>query len=153
MIISTVKVQLDGSNVIEIPLKSSWYTGLKYPKPYIFISQKVKKPPDEFSLISSLSRETILLLFCLILHNISRLLKVNPNWIWVTTIKFSRKKYRARTCNSNSSNLSKKAIKNPPKFHTKNISFVFCTMTKDKICHILSSRVEYSEQVGFDSDG
>ena len=41
----------------------------------------------------------------------------------------------------------------PPKFHTKNKPFVSCTISKDWICHILSSWVESSEQVGFDSNG
>ena len=41
----------------------------------------------------------------------------------------------------------------PPKGHTKNISFVFCTISKDMIFHILSSRVVSSEQVGFYYDG
>ena len=43
--------------------------------------------------------------------------------------------------------------KEAPQSHTKNRPFVFCTVLKDVVCHILSSRVESSEQVKFDSDG
>ena len=31
--------------------------------------------------------------------------------------------------------------------------FVFCTILMKRICHILSSRVESSKHIGFDSDG
>ena len=55
--------------------------------------------------------------------------------------------------NPNSSQPSWKTRKKHPKGHTKNRSFVFCTISNDRICHILSSRVEPSEQGGFDYDG
>ena len=42
---------------------------------------------------------------------------------------------------------------NTPKGHTKNRHFFFYTISKDRIFHILSSRVESSEHVIFDSDG
>ena len=45
-----------------------------------------------------------------------------------------------------------KAIKNSPKGHTKNRPFVFCIISKDRIYHIISSIVEFSEQFLFDSD-
>ena len=48
MIIRPVKAQPDGRNVTEIILKISWHTRLKYFKSYMFISQKVKNPLDEF---------------------------------------------------------------------------------------------------------
>ena len=51
-----------------------------------------------------------------------------------------------------SSKISWKAINKPPKGHTKNRPFVFCTISKDGICHIISSILESSEQVRFDSD-
>ena len=45
-----------------------------------------------------------------------------------------------------------KARNNPPKGHTKNRPFVFCTISKARIWHILSSRVESPEQVVFYPD-
>ena len=55
--------------------------------------------------------------------------------------------------NKNSSKLSCKARNKPHKCHTKNRPFVFYTISKDRICHILFSRVESPENIGFDSDG
>ena len=46
-----------------------------------------------------------------------------------------------------------KARKKPPKGYNKNRPFVFFKISKDSICHILYSRAQYSEQVGFDSAG
>ena len=54
--------------------------------------------------------------------------------------------------NTNSSKPSWKAGNPPPNRHTKNRTFVLCTISKDRICHIISSRVEYSEQVWFEYD-
>ena len=48
MVLSTVKTQPDGRNVTEILLKISWNTHLKHYKPYMFILQKVNKPPYGF---------------------------------------------------------------------------------------------------------
>ena len=36
---------------------------------------------------------------------------------------------------------------------TKNRPFLYWKPPNDRICHILSSRVDYSEHIGFDSDG
>ena len=36
---------------------------------------------------------------------------------------------------------------------TKNRPFLYWKTPNDRICHILSSRVDYSEHIGFDSDG
>ena len=69
------------------------------------------------------------------------------------TSDFARQKIRTRRENSNSSKPSWKAINEPPKGLTKNRPFVFCTIPKYRIFHILSSRVQSSEQVGFDSYG
>ena len=65
----------------------------------------------------------------------------------------AKKKCTTRRENSNSSKLSWKSRKNPPKVHNKNIPFVLCTISNDRIYHILSSRVESSEKFGFESDG
>ena len=54
--------------------------------------------------------------------------------------------------NPKTSHTSRNAINKPHKGQTKNRPFVFFTISKDRICNILSSRVEYSEQVGFESD-
>ena len=50
---------------------------------------------------------------------LSRLLKVNLNWIRVTTTEFSRKNYRTNRDNQNSSKLSWETINKTPKGHTK----------------------------------
>ena len=88
-----------------------------------------------------------------ILHRISRLLKVNINWLMSPTTDFSRQKFRIRMENPNSIKINWKARKKPSKGHTKNIPFVFCEISKNRICDILSSRLKSSEQVLFDSDG
>ena len=67
--------------------------------------------------------------------------------------EFERKKCRTGRDNSSSSKPSCKARNKSPKGHTKNRLFVFFTIPKDIIFHILSSRVESSEKVGFNSDG
>ena len=46
IIISTVKDRLDCRHVRENLLKSSQHTHLNHSKPYTFIFQKLKKPPD-----------------------------------------------------------------------------------------------------------
>ena len=69
------------------------------------------------------------------------------------TTDFAIQKCRTRRENPNSSHLSWKERNNPPKGHTKNRPFVFCTISKDGVFHILSSRVNYSEQVVFYFDG
>ena len=48
MILSPVKYQPDGSNVTEMLPKSSWNTHINNSKPYMFISQEMKKPPYGF---------------------------------------------------------------------------------------------------------
>ena len=97
---------------------------------------------------------TIILIFeGLFLHRLSRILKVNLNWLRVPTTDFARQKFRTRRDNKSSSNPSWKARKKTSKEHTKNRPFGFCIISKDRICNILSSRVESSEQVGFESDG
>ena len=46
-----------------------------------------------------------------------------------------------------------KSRNKPPKTHTKNIPFVYSTISNNKICQILYSIVESSEQILFYSDG
>ena len=139
MIISPLKAQPDFINVTEILLKSSWRTHLKNSKPYIFILQKVKSPQNE--VFTHLFLDSSIILF---LHRLYRLLKVKLNRLRVPTNAFSGKKSITRRENPNSSNLSSKARKKPPKDHTKNRPFVSCTISEDRICHILSSKVKYS---------
>ena len=125
----------------------------KNSNPYIFILQKVKKPPDGFFTHIFFALSIILIFGGSFFHRISRILKVNINWIRVPTTYSLRQKFRTRRYNTNSSNSSCKARKNPPKDHTKKRPFVFCKISKDRIFHILSSRVESSEKVGFESGG
>ena len=133
--------------------KSSCHTYLKNSKPYIFILQKVKKPPDGFLTHIFFASAIILIFGGLFLHSLSRKLKVNLNWLRVPTTEFSKQKCITRRDNPKSIKIIWKARKKPPKGHTKNKPFVLCTISKDRIFHILFSIVEYSEQVGFDSNG
>ena len=71
----------------------------------------------------------------------------------VTTTYFARLKCRTIRENKDSSKPSWNAINNPPKGHTRNRSYVFCALSKYFICHIISSKVESSEQILFYSDG
>ena len=91
MIISTVKYQPDGINVIEILLKSSWYTHQKHFKTYLFILQKVKNPPDGFCTNLFFASATILQFGGLFLHMISRILNIKLNWTRVPINDFARK--------------------------------------------------------------
>ena len=67
--------------------------------------------------------------------------------------EFERKKYITTRENPSSSNLIWKSRKNHPKGHTKNRPFLFCIFSKDRIFHIISSKLESLEKVGFDSYG
>ena len=125
----------------------------KHSKMYTFILQLFKKPPDGFCTHPLFASSITLIFGGLFLHRISRILKAKLDWLKMPTIEFSRQKCVTKRENPNSSKLSWMEIKKPPKGHTKNIPFVFCTISKSRICHILSPRVEYSYQVGFDSDG
>ena len=106
MIISPVKYQLDGSNLTEILLKSSCHTHLKHSKPYMFILQQLKKPPDGSFTRLFFASSIILIFGAFILHGLSRLLKLNINCIRVSTTDFERKKCRTIRYHPNSSNPS-----------------------------------------------
>ena len=103
MIISPVKSQPYGSNVIKIMLKISWHTHLKHSKPQIFTLQKVKNPPDGFCTHLFFASSVILIFGGILLHRFFRLLKFNLKWIRVPTIDFSRQKCRTRKEDPNSS--------------------------------------------------
>ena len=113
----------------------------------------MKKPPDGFFIHLLFASETVQIFGGLFLHRISGILKVKLKWLRVPTTYFARLKFRTRKENPNPSKPSWKIRKNPPKGHTKNRCFVFFTISKGRIFNIISSRVEFSEQVGFDSDG
>ena len=112
---------------------------------------KVKKPLEGFFNNLFFTSE-IILIFGGFLPTIYGVIIFNFNWIRVTTTYSARQKFRTRRENKNSSKLGWKSRNNPPKGHTRNRPFVFYAISKDKICHLLSLRVESSEQVGFDSD-
>ena len=144
MILCPVKPPSDGRNITEILPKSSCHTHLKHSKPYIFILQKVKKRS-----YGSLNRlffySAITLTFGgSFMHRGYRLLKVKLNWLRVQTNDFERQKIIINRENTNLSKPSWRTRNNPPKGHTKNRPFVLCTMSKDVICDILSSRVKSS---------
>ena len=151
MILISVKYQLDGSNVKEIILKSSWHTHLKHSKPCTCILQKVKNPPDGFSTSLLFASATIPIFVGLFLHILSMLLNVKLKCLRVPIADFERRNCRTRRDNPKSNKTIWQAINKTPKGRTKNRPFVYCIILKDIICHILSSRVESSERIGFDS--
>ena len=114
---------------------------------------KSENPADRFFTRLFFASEIILIFGGLYFHRLSRLLNIKLNWLRVPTSDFARQKFRNRRENPNSSKISCRARNKLFKGHTKNRPFIFCTISNDRICHILSSREENSEQVGFDSDG
>ena len=84
----------------------------------------LKKPTDLFFTHLFFASAIILIFGGLFLHSLSRILKVKPNLLRVPETEFAREKIRTRRDNPNSSKISWKAIKNPPKGHTKNRPFV-----------------------------
>ena len=123
MILSPLKSQPNGRNVREILHKSSWNTHLKHSNPYTVMLPKVKKLPEGFCTYLFFASAIILIFGGLFLHRFSRLLKANFNWLRVPTTDFARQICRTRMKNPNSSKLSWKARKKPPKSHTKNRPF------------------------------
>ena len=113
----------------------------------------MKKPTDGFCTNILFALGTILIFGGSFLKSLSKILKVNLNWLRVPTTYFSRKKIRTRRDNPNLNNFSWKSRKKPPKGHIKNRAFCFCKISKDWMCHIISPRVESSEEDIFDSDG
>ena len=83
----------------------------------------MKNPPDEFCTHLFFASAIILIFGGLFLHILSRLIKFNTNCLRVPTTDFARQKYTTRRDNPNSSKLSWKVIKKPPKGHTKKIPF------------------------------
>ena len=106
MILSPGKAQPYGINNIEIIFKRSWHTHLKHSKPYTFILQKVNNPSDGFYTHLLFVSAIILIFVGLCLHRLSRLLRVNLNWLSVTTTDFESQTIRTRRENINSSKLS-----------------------------------------------
>ena len=89
-ILIPVKAQPYGSNTKEIILKISWHINLKNSKPYTYILQKLKNPPDGFC-THQLFASTIILIFGgLFFHRISRILKIGTE-NWVLSEAMSRK--------------------------------------------------------------
>ena len=113
----------------------------------------MKKPPDGFCTLLFFASATILIFVGIFLHRLSRLIKVNLKWIRLPKTDSARQKCIIRRYNTNKSKPSWKARNKPRKCHTKTRPFVFCTISKYGMFQILSSRVESSEKVGFDSYG
>ena len=111
------------------------------PKQFQFILKKVKKPPDGFCTRLFFALEIIVISSGFFLHRLSRILKIKLNWLSVPKTDFARQKFRTRRYNPTSSKPGWKASKKPPRGHTK-IDPFFWIFSKDRICHILSSRVE-----------
>ena len=100
----------------------------KHFNPYTFILQKMKNSPDGFCTYLFFYSKIILIFGGLFLHRTSRVLAVNLKWSRVPSTDFSRRKYRTRRENPNSSKYSWKERKKPPKRHSKTRPFVFCTI-------------------------
>ena len=100
IISSPVKSQPDGINVRENLLKISWHTHIKNSKPYTFILQKVKNPPDGFCTHILFVPSIILIFGGLFLHSIFRIIKVKLTWIRATKTDFERQKIITRRYNS-----------------------------------------------------
>ena len=132
-----VKYQAYGINVTEIIPKSSWHTHLKHYKPYMFILQKLKKPQNGLCTNLFFDSEIILIFGGLFLYILSRLLKLKLNWLRVITTDFTRQKHRTRRENPNSSKLSWKARKKPPKANTKNRPFFMHNIKGYDLSHTL----------------
>ena len=54
--------------------------------------------------------------------------------------------------NQNQTNLVERQERSLPKGHTEKRPFFYCKFLKYRIYHILRSRVESTEHIGFDSD-
>ena len=90
MILSSVKYQPDGNNVTKIILKISFKTHLKHSNPYMFISKKVKKPPDGFFTHLFFALATILLFGVFSLNMLPKIIKVKPNYLRLPITDFTR---------------------------------------------------------------
>ena len=123
-------------------LNISCHTHIKHSKPYIFIIQKVNKPPDVFYNHLLFESEIIITFSGIFSNSLSMILKVNPKWIRVSTADFEIQRCRTRRENPKSIKTIRKTRNKPPKCHTKKRPFVFWKNPNDRICHILSSRVE-----------
>ena len=118
MILRPLKYQPYLSNVRSIPPQSSWHAHLKHFKPYTFILQKLKKPPDGFRYCLFFALEIIMIFGGLFLHRISRLIKGNLKLIRLSKTDFAIQKFITRRENQNSIKPSCKEIKKLPKDHT-----------------------------------
>ena len=113
----------------------------------------MNNPPYEFFTHLFFASEIILIFGGLFLHRIHILIRVIIDCISVPTNDFVKQKWITRGENPNSIQISWKARKRPTKVSTKNRPFVFCTFSKGRIGHILSSRLKLSQQVRFNSYG
>ena len=86
-----IKDQPDFRNVTEIILNSSWNTHLNNSKPNMFILQKVKNTVDGFCTHLFFDSAIILTFGDLSFDKISRIIKVNLNWLRVPTADFATK--------------------------------------------------------------
>ena len=148
MILSQVKNQPHGRKVSEIILKRLWQTHRNISSHTKLFYKQAKKESSRRILYSSLlylsNHPNI---WWYILHEIYRLLRLKQKWIRGTTNFFLSKTFRTRRENSNSSEQIWKTRNNPPKGCTKTDPFYSKKKSKDRICHIIYSSVEFLEQV------
>ena len=86
-----------GINVIQILLKNSWHTHLKYYNTYTFIVQKENKPRYGFCTRLCLSTSIILIFVGIFLDRLSKIIKFKLNWIMVSTPDFASQSRRTRS--------------------------------------------------------
>ena len=148
MILSPIKAQPDVNYTQDIMA----YTSETFQSVHIY-STKLKKTQYGF-FTQFFFALTIIIIFCgLLLNRVSRLLIVNIKWLGVPIVDFSKKRCRNKRYNPKSSKPSCNARNTPPKGRNKNRPFSYYKFLKGRIFHILSSRVESSESIGFDSFG
>ena len=114
----------------------------------IHIYSTTSEESSRWNLYSSLFALVIILISSgLFLHRLSRLLTVKLKCLRAQKTGFSRQKCKTRRENTKSIKPSWKAINKPTIGLTKNRPYLFCTISKDRICHIISSRVESLERI------
>ena len=121
--------------MLDIFIQIFCHTHLKRSNPYTYFFL-MKKPPDGFFTHNLCLRNG-----GLFIHRRSSLLKFKIKCLRVPTTDYSRQKCITRRENPSSIKPIWKSINRPPKGHTKNIPFFLCAISKDWICHILSSKV------------
>ena len=109
-------------------------------------STNLKKYPDGFCNHIFFASAIILIFGGLFLRRLSRLLKFKLGFLRVSTTDLTRRENKIQVSSvGRQERILRKA--------TPKIYLFFCKISKYRICHILSSRVEPPEQIRFQSYG